>query len=216
LAALDGPNAALAGRRVAIQGAGKVGCHLAQLVTEAGGQVVIADRREDRADAAARSCGGQRVGADDILSVACDVLAPCALGGVLNDATVPRLGCRVVCGAANNQLAGPAVDEALRSAGIVYIPDFVASAGGIINIAEEFTGYSRARALARTATIEATTTKILARAEAEGLTTNTVALTMARERVEREGGDRRWEPGDPAAWTNGEPLRQLRPTGTVR
>jgi leucine dehydrogenase len=216
LAALDGPNAALAGRRVAIQGAGKVGCHLAQLVTEAGGQVVIADRREDRADAAARSCGGQRVGADDILSVACDVLAPCALGGVLNDATVPRLGCRVVCGAANNQLAGPAVDEALRSAGIVYIPDFVASAGGIINIAEEFTGYSRARALARTATIEATTTKILARAEAEGLTTNTVALTMARERVEREGGGRRWEPGDPAAWTNGEPLRQLRPTGTVR
>jgi leucine dehydrogenase len=216
LAALDGPDATLAGRRVAIQGAGSVGRHLAQLVADAGGHVLIADRREDRADAAARSSGGERIDADDILSVACDVLAPCALGSVLTHTTVPQLGCRIVCGAANNQLAGPTIDEALQRAGILFIPDFVAGAGGIINLAEEFTGYSRARALARTATIEETTTRILARAQAEGVTTNAVALIMARERVEREGGGRRWEPGDPAAWTNGEPLRQLRPTGTVR
>ncbi len=216
LAAVDGPDATLAGRRVAIQGAGKVGASLAQLVAEAGGHVLVADRREDRADTVARACGGQPIGADEILSIDCDVLAPCALGGVLDDATVPRLGCRIVCGAANNQLAGPTVDETLDQRGIVYVPDFVASAGGIINIAEEFTGYSRARALARTTGIEETTRKILARAATEGSTTTTVALHLARERVEREGAGNRWEPGDPAAWTHGEPLRQLRPTGTVR
>ncbi len=77
-----------------------------------------------------------------VLDVECDVLSPCALGGVVTEAVVPRLKCRVVCGAANNQLTGDAVDDELHERGILYVPDFVASAGGIINIAEEFTGYS--------------------------------------------------------------------------
>jgi leucine dehydrogenase len=116
-----------------------------------------------------------------------------------------------VCGAANNQLADDAGDDALLARGIVYAPDFVVNAGGIINIAEEFVGYSRERALERAAGIEQTTARVLARAQAEHRGAGQVAADMARERIVREGQGRRWRPGDPAAWTNGRPLRGLRP-----
>ena len=95
--------------------------------------------------------------------------------------------------------------------GILYVPDFVANAGGIINIAEEFTGYSRERALARTAAIGATVTEVFEATRELGLAPGRVARRLARDRVEREGAGRRWRPGDPTAWTNGEPLRTLRP-----
>jgi leucine dehydrogenase len=213
--ARDGADATLAGRRVAIQGAGKVGGHLAHLVAEAGASVVVADVNDDRAQAVAASCGGRVVGPDDILGVDCDVLAPCAMGGVFNEATVEALRCSAVCGAANNQLDDPSIDVRLAARGVMYVPDFVAGAGGIINIAEEFHGYSRARALERTARIEDTTTTVLARAVAETTTPERVARAMARERVDRAGPGRRWQPGDPAAWTHGQPLRALRPASTV-
>jgi glutamate dehydrogenase/leucine dehydrogenase len=215
LRALDGPDATLADQRVAIQGAGKVGGHLAGLLAAENAQVAVADTNRDRADTVAARVGAHAVGVDAILEQECDVLAPCALGGVLDANTVPRLACRAVCGAANNQLAGRGVDELLAGRGIVHVPDFVAGAGGIINIAEEFHGYSRARALARAATIEQTTAAVLERSRAEGATPERVALALARERVARDGAGRRWRPGDPTAWTNGEPLRSLRPAGTV-
>jgi leucine dehydrogenase len=213
--ARDGADATLARRRVAIQGAGKVGARLAHLVTEAGASVIVADLNHDRALAVGSSCGGRVVGPDEILGVDCDVLAPCALGGVLNHATVEALRCWAVCGAANNQLDDPSIDTRLAARGVVYVPDFVAGAGGIINIAEEFHGYSRVRALERTASIEGTTSRVLARAVAETTTPERVARAMARERVTRAGPGRRWQPGDPAAWTHGEPLRALRPASTV-
>ena len=215
LRALDGPAATLAGQRVAIQGAGKVGGHLAELLAAEGAHVVLADTNRDRAAAVAAAVGARTVGVDEILVEDCDLLSPCALGGVLDERTVPRLACRAVCGAANNQLAGRGVDELLAARGIVDVPDFVAGAGGIINIAEEFHGYSRARALARAATIDQTTTAVLERARTEGATPEQVALALARERVARDGSGRRWRPGDPTAWTHGEPLRSLRPAGTV-
>lgn len=213
--AVDGPDAELAGTRVAIQGAGKVGAHLAALLSEAGAQVVLADLHPDRADAVAAEVGGTTVAADEILTVDADIVAPCALGGVLTAATAARLGARIVCGGANNQLADESVADALAGHGVVYVPDFLANAGGIMNLAEEFTGYSAERAYARAAQIEETTAGVLDRARREGETPERVALTMARERVEREGGRRRWQPGDPTAWTDGAPLRRLRPTGTV-
>jgi glutamate dehydrogenase/leucine dehydrogenase len=213
--ALDGPDARLASRRVAVQGAGSVGRHLAALAAEAGMAVTLADLHRDRAQAVAAEVGGRVVGVDEILAVDCDLLAPCALGGVLDAESVPTLACRAVCGAANNQLGGAGVDELLARRGILFVPDFVASAGGIINLAAEFTGYSRPRALAETARIEATTTQVLERAARDGATPQQVALAMARERVATEGRGRRWEPGDPAAWTGGEPLRRVRPAGTV-
>ncbi len=209
--ALDGAPE-VAGYRVAVQGAGHVGAHLVADLVGAGARVVVADANETRAREVAATHGAEVVAPNEILGIECDVLAPCALGGVLNEATVPLLRCRAVCGAANNQLADDHVDELLHARGVLYGPDFVANAGGIINIAEEFTGYSRDRALARAEAIEDTMTRVLERARAEGRGPGRVAEDMARERIAREGSSKRWHPGDPAAWTNGQPLTHLRPT----
>jgi leucine dehydrogenase len=203
---------ALAGYRVAVQGAGHVGAHLVADLVQAGAHVVVADVNDARAREVADAHGAEVVAADEILAIECDVLAPCALGGVLSEATVPLLRCRAVCGAANNQLVDDHVDDLLRDHGVLYGPDFVANAGGIINIAEEFTGYSRDRALARAEAIEDTMTQVLERARGEGRGPNRVAEDMARERIAREGSNTRWHPGDPAAWTNGKPLTHLRPS----
>ena len=207
---LDG-EPAIAGYTVAVQGAGHVGAHLVADLVHAGATVVVADVNDDRAREVAAEHGARTVGADDILGTECDVLAPCALGGVLDETTVPLLRCRAVCGAANNQLADDSIDDLLHAQGVLYAPDFVANAGGIINIAEEFTGYSRDRALERAAGIEGTMAQVLERARAEGCGPGHVAEDMARERIEREGSGRRWRPGDPTAWTAGKPLTHLRP-----
>jgi leucine dehydrogenase len=207
---LDG-DGSVAGKRVAVQGAGHVGSHVVGDLVEAGAEVLGADLDEDRARKVAEAHGATLVDRATVLEEQCDLLAPCALGGVLNEETIPRLQCRAVCGAANNQLSDDAADDLLAARGIVYAPDFVANAGGIINIAEEFTGYSRERALERVSGIEQTTFDVLERARAEGTAPGRVAQAMARERIAREGAGQRWRPGDPTAWTNGEPLRTLRP-----
>ena len=144
----------------------------------------------------------------------CDVLSPCALGGTLDAVTIPRLRCRAVVGAANNQLDGPGADRELAARGILYAPDFVANAGGIINIAEEFTGYDRERARSCAPRVSPPQRRACSRCAGTRDHDHTLAERLAHERIEREGSARRWEPGDPAAWTNGEPLRALR--GTVR
>jgi glutamate dehydrogenase/leucine dehydrogenase len=201
----------LAGRSVAIQGAGHVGAHLARMLVDVGARVTVADVRPERAAAVARSVPGAEVAAsDEVLELECDVVAPCALGLVLTRDRVARLRCRVVCGAANNQLASDDVEDLMGERGIVFVPDFVANAGGIINIAEEFTGYSRERAMAATASIFDTVVRVFEVADARGVTPGRAAVLLARGRIEREGAGRRWQPGDPAAWTNGEPLRRLR------
>src|SRR6266511_1571027 len=210
LRALDG-EPLLAGRRVVVQGAGHVGSHLIELLAGARAEVVVADVNEARARTVAGEHGASVVASDRVLEESCDVLAPCALGGVLDRETEPRLQCRAVCGAANNQLAEPSVADLLASRGILYAPDFVANAGGIINLAEEFTGYSRERALARAAGIEETMTRVLERARESGTTPERAAEELARERIEREGAGRPWRPGDPTAWTDGKPLTTLRP-----
>jgi leucine dehydrogenase len=208
---LDG-TPSLDGRRVAVQGAGHVGVHLVRMLVEEGAQVVVADARESRARAIAQQLAAvEVVPAGEIVGQDCDLLAPCALGGVVDAETVGTLRCRAICGAANNQLASDEMEDLLVERGILYVPDFVANAGGIINIAEEFTGYSQERALARAAAIFDTVGRVLATARERALTPGRAALLLARERVEREGGGRRWRPGDPAAWTHGEPLRTLRP-----
>src|SRR4029077_3263002 len=109
---------------------------------------------------------------DAILADECDVLAPCALGGALNDRTIPELRCRVVCGAANNQLAQPEHAAAIAARGIVYAPDYVVNAGGIINISEEFVpgGYDVDRAHHSVARIEETLTRVFRMAREQNLT----------------------------------------------
>ena len=206
---LDG-DSSLGDRRVAIQGAGHVGRHLAVDLVAAGAEVVLADVNEERAREAAEAAGAEVVAAAEVLTQECDVLAPCALGAVLDEQTVPQLRCRAVCGAANNQLADESIDDLLAARGILYTPDFVANAGGIINIAAEFTGYSQERALTRALGIEERTRELLQRSRTEGKPPGRVATAMARERIAREGKGR-WQPGSPTAWTNGAPLERLRP-----
>jgi leucine dehydrogenase len=202
----------LTGKRVVVDGVGHVGSHLARVVAEAGSRVAVADVNPDRVDALVRDIGAEALPVERALEEPCDVLAPCALGGVLNATTIPRLQCRAVCGAANNQLADPTDDDALAARGILYAPDFVVNAGGIINLAEEFVGYDREGARARTALIADTVRRVFKLAREEGVPPGRAAERMARQRIAEEGGRRRWRPGDPAAWTNGAPLRRVRPT----
>jgi leucine dehydrogenase len=208
---LDGEER-LAGRRVAVQGVGHVGAHLAGVLMEAGASVVVADTNTSRARDVAAKTGAEVVAPEEILEIECDLLSPCALGGVLDEVTVARLRCRAVCGAANNQLRDDAIDGLLAARGVLYAPDFVANAGGIINIAEEFTGYSRERALASVARIEQTMARVFDLARESEVPPGAAAVAMAQERLEAEGAGHRWMPGDPAAWTGGAPLRGLRPT----
>ncbi|HEX5587837.1 MAG TPA: Glu/Leu/Phe/Val dehydrogenase dimerization domain-containing protein [Acidimicrobiia bacterium] len=206
---LDGERE-MRGRRVVVQGAGHVGAHLARLLVDAGAVVVVSDLFPSRASALASDLGVASVAADEALVTPCDILSPNALGGVLDAETIASLRCRAVVGAANNQLGGVGADRLLAERDVLFVPDFVASGGGIINLAQEFTGYDRAQALDRAARIEATTARVLAEAEAQGVTPQVAALELARARV-HAAGDHRWQPGDPAAWTDGAPLTRLRP-----
>ena len=213
-AALDG-EPSLRGRRVVIQGGGHVGSHLARRLLAEGAEVSVSDALESRATALARELPVTVIPADRAVFAPCDILAPCALGGVFDDETIPRLACRAIVGAANNQLGAVGADRQLARRGILYAPDFVVNAGGIINIAEEFVGYDRDRALASVARIEDTTARVLATAAEHDVTPLEAAERLARERIASEGSGR-WEPGSPAAWTNGEPLRRLRPAAPSR
>jgi len=132
----------LRGVRVAVQGAGAVGADLARQLGQEGADVLIADVDPARAQAAAAAAGGQVVGVEDVLFADVDVLAPCALGAILNDTTITALRTKIVCGAANNQLAEPRHGLALAERGILYGPDYVVNAGGIINVAYEVSGNS--------------------------------------------------------------------------
>ena len=194
-----------------MQGSGHVGSHLARLLVAEGAEVIVSDLLESRAEALADELGVRRVGIDAALVMPCDILAPCGLGDVFDDESIRHLQCRAIVGAANNQLGVIGADRMLAARGILYAPDFVVNAGGIINIAEEFVGYNRDRALAHAAEIEATTARVLAVAAELGVTPLRAAEQLARTRLAEEGAGRPWEPGDAAAWTNGEPLRKLRP-----
>jgi valine dehydrogenase (NAD+) len=202
----------LSERHVVVQGAGKVGAALAALLVKDGATVAVADVDDARVRELVRTIGVDAIPVADAVSEPCDVLAPCALGSVVTPATIDSLHCEIICGGANNQLASEAMDDELAARGILYAPDFVVNAGGILNIAEEFTGYSRDRALASTAGIEATVARVFTLAHEWGLAPGRAAQRMARERIAgeaRPGG--RFEPGEPAAWTNGQPLTHLRP-----
>jgi leucine dehydrogenase len=175
----------LAGVRVAIQGLGHVGYNLARLLAQDGARLIVADLDQTRVERAADELAARVVDVDAILRTECEVLAPCALGGVLNDDTIPRLACQIVAGAANNQLLEDQHGAALHARGILYAPDYVINAGGLINIALELEpgGYDRASALARVAAIGTTLAEVFERATRAGLPTHEVADRIARERI---------------------------------
>lgn len=139
----------LAGRTVAIQGLGSVGFALAAKVRAAGAHLIVADISADNVRRAVDELGAKAVSPSDILAVECDILAPCALGAVINDETIPRLRCKVIAGSANNQLADDRHGHLLHELGILYAPDFVINAGGLMNVADELEGYHPERAQQR-------------------------------------------------------------------
>lgn len=174
------------GRTVAIEGAGSVGSVYAGLIAQHGGKVIVADIRQEAAQRVATAAGGSVVSPTEIHAVACDVYAPCALGGSLNDETIPQLKCRAVVGAANNQLLEDRHGDALRARGIVYAPDYVVNAGGLINVYCELDakGYDEALSLRMAEKIRSNLAEIFAISREEGLSTARAADRYAERRIE--------------------------------
>lgn len=173
----------LDGRRVAVQGFGKVGTHTGEQLIKEGAQLVVADP-SSRAVERARNMGAVIVPSGEIYDVECDVFSPCALGGVLNSDTIPRLRARVVAGGANNQLLSPSDGEALHHRGIVYAPDYVASAGGCIALHHEVYGDYDPELLPDLARrVGKIMEEVLCRSQSQGIPTNLAADCMAEERM---------------------------------
>lgn len=176
----------LKGRRVAVQGLGAVGMSLAERLFADGAQLVVADIAQKRIDQAVNDLGARAVTSDEIYDVDCDVFAPCALGAVINDDTIPRLTAKVVAGSANNQLAEARHGDALKARGIVYAPDFIINGGGVINVSDELQpgGYNRERAYALVGDIGNKVARALALADERGISTDAAAVMMAEERLQ--------------------------------
>jgi glutamate dehydrogenase/leucine dehydrogenase len=171
-------------KRVVVQGVGKVGLALARDLLAEGAEVLVCDLEEERVRAAER-LGAVPVPCDGVFREPCDVFAPCAAGGVLNARTIPELGARIVAGGANNQLESDLDEERLRERGILWAPDFVINAGGLIQVAAELDpgGFDRRTACERTERIESTLKRIFAESKATGELPGQVALRLARERL---------------------------------
>ena len=180
-----GEGDSLAGRTVAVQGVGKVGEALVGLLVAAGAVVTVADTDTARLAAVARTHGARSVAPDGIVSAPVDILAPCAGGAILDAASIAQLRCRIVAGGANNQLADDAAAEGLARRGILYVPDFVVNAGGLIHVADERNpgGFDAGRARAKAAGIRATTARVLAEARVSGMLPHRVAMRLARDRI---------------------------------
>jgi leucine dehydrogenase len=172
----------LAERSVAIVGVGSVGGALARRLKRSGAELVLADV-DPAKEAMARALGAVWMDPRDALRARVDILAPCALGGVIDAQLVPQLRCRIVCGAANNQLASDELAERLQRLGILYAPDFIVNAAGLINVSLELTGYDADEAQRRAAGIETVLARVLARARSTGSTPLHAASELASKRL---------------------------------
>jgi leucine dehydrogenase len=176
----------LKGVKVAIQGLGGVGQHLCGLLAAEGAELYVADVQTSAVQRAQERFKAHAVAVEEVLALDVDVLSPCALGAVLNSKSTPRVRARIIAGAANNQLAQDADGAALQAAGILYAPDYVINAGGIISVSREYQGgVSEAQVIADIQAIPARLTEIFERARRENRPTNQVADQMARERLGR-------------------------------
>lgn len=176
-------------RKIAVQGVGQVGMHLVEHLVKENAEVFITDINDQKAKSLASSLGVKGVSQEEIYDLDVDIFSPCALGAVINDETIGRLKCSVIAGAANNQLK----DEQrhgymLVDHGIVYAPDFLINAGGLINVYNEYSGnYNRARVMEQADKIYDTCTKILDLASAEKISSQEAAIRMAENRIEQIG-----------------------------
>ena len=179
------------GLRVAVQGVGRVGSRIVDMLLARGATVTIADPDAEAISRITAKHAVKVVAPEEIYDVDCDVFSPCALGGVLNDRTIGRLRCRVVAGSANNQLAEERHGAELDKRGVLYGPDYIINSGGLINVAEELSGYDQERAMRKAAGIKDVLLRILDSARANGIPTYEAADRFAEERIEQVGRVRR-------------------------
>lgn len=178
-----GRGSSLQESHVVVQGAGHVGEALIAMLRAEGARVTLSDFNAERAIQVAARHGADVVSTEAAYDEPCDVFAPCALGAVLNPRTIPRLRCAVVAGSANNQLADPADGEALHRAGVLYAPDFVANAGGLILLEEEILGHDVDHARARVREVGNAVTRVLRLSDERGITPGEAADVIAQERL---------------------------------
>src|SRR5215831_10557753 len=176
----------LRGIRVAVQGCGNVASHLCRQLHQAGALLTVTDVVPAKAQLLARQYDACVVAPEEIYTVPCEVYAPCALGGTLNDHTIPRLQCQIVAGSANNQCLRAEHGDALRQRGIVYAPDFVINAGGLLNVAMELapTGYDEAYVLEKVQHIADTVRMLLDTAASQDVSTHCAAMQLAEHKLD--------------------------------
>ena len=174
----------LKGLTVAIQGMGNVGYHLAKHLHREGAELIVSDIFPDKAKRAEREFQAIAVEPEEIYGVPCDIFAPCALGAIINDDTLSQLKCKVVAGSANNQLKEDKHGVALEDRDILYAPDFIINAGGVINVVDGLYGYNRERAMKKASEIYDTILKVFEISKRDKIPTNDAALRLAEERIE--------------------------------
>lgn len=178
----------LTGKRILVQGVGHVGFYLVELLSKENAQIIISDIHDDRIKAVVDQFGCEVIPANDVYDVKMDIYAPCALGATINDNTLEKLKCEIIAGAANNQLENEEKHgQALIDRNILYAPDFLINAGGIINCYSEVIGYNRDAAYAKTEGIYKTTLDIFEKAESEKIPTQIAAQLLAEARIEAIG-----------------------------
>lgn len=177
----------LQGLTIAVQGLGKVGFNLVGHLVSEGANVIVADINQDYVDKVVKEFSVTTVDPQEIMQVECSIFSPNALGAILNDQTIPQLNCKGVVGAANNQLAEPRHGDMLADKGILYAPDYVVNAGGLIQVCDELEGYNKERAFRKAAMIYPRLLKIFAMARAENISPVAAADIVVRERLETIG-----------------------------
>ena len=187
----------LEGRTVAVQGLGNVGYGLCGLLHDEGANLMVTDLREQTVEGVVQEFGAKPVEPDEILFLPCDILAPCALGAVVNDTSLSDFRCSIIAGSANNILLEAHHGEALAERGILYAPDYVINAGGLINVADELEDYDKTRATKRVAHIYDSVKSIIAISKRDKVPTNVAADTLALERIDAISSIERLHTGHP-------------------
>ncbi len=187
----------LSGKTVTLQGCGHVGYYLAKELSEAGAKLIVTDIDAERVRRVVDDFGARAVGLDEIYGAKADIFAPCALGGIINDTTLPQLKVEIVAGAANNQLLEPRHGDELEDKDILYAPDYVANAGGVINVYGELAGWDSSRALRQAAEIYDTVLHVFEIAKHDGIPTYQAADRLAERRLKSVGSLVRTWPASP-------------------
>ncbi len=171
----------------AVQGLGHVGMEFVKLLKERGAKIFVTDINKTLVAQAVEEYGVEAVSPDEIYDVPADVYSPCALGGTINESTLPRLKAKIICGAANNQLVNNAIGDEVQKRGIVYAPDYAVNAGGVMNVSLEIDGYNRERAMRMMRTIYHNLARIYEISDRDGIPTYLAADRLAEERISAIG-----------------------------